>query len=104
MTLLFTNIRTAAMHSITLRELVQLRLIVKLGVIDNFLYLGYILIREQWLRKLLREKEEEREQNSENPSQYEKNDVVLLGRFLFLGLRVRIRRIHESEKSTWLVG
>ena len=50
------------MHSITLRELVQLRLIVKLGVIDNFLYLGYILIREQWLRKLLREKERRREE------------------------------------------
>jgi len=40
--LLFTNIQTAIVHSITLRELVQLRVIVKLGVLDNSLYLGYI--------------------------------------------------------------
>lgn len=56
---------------------------------------------QQAKQKGNRQKEEEREQNSENPSQYEKNDVVLLGRFLFLGLR--IRRIHEYEKSLLVV-
>ena len=70
------------MHSITLRELVQLRLIVKLGVIDNFLYLGYILIREQWLRKLLREKERRRE---------ERENIFLLKLFpFFLALTKRL--------------
>ena len=42
LTLLFTNIQTTVVHSITLSELVQLRVIVKLAVIDNSLYLGYI--------------------------------------------------------------
>jgi len=70
------------MHSITLRELVQLRLIVKLGVIDNFLYLGYILIREQWLRKLLTEKERRRE---------ERENIFLLKLFpFFLALTKRL--------------